>query len=70
MRTDEKLIGAAMERKAMLRYTRVTKPTITQTSAWRDGFLTAMKMAEAWLLKRQARYHKRKGGLVRRRYED
>ena len=55
--------GAAAERKAMLRYTRVTKPTISQTAAWRDGFLTAMQDAETWLLKRQARYRARKGGL-------
>ena len=70
MRKDLKLIGAAEERRAVLRKVR-------REAKWRnelpesqfdyfvEGARDAYNTMETWLLDRDKRYNKRKGGLGR-----
>jgi hypothetical protein len=62
MRKDDKLIGAAMERKAILRRVR------SQIKARQNGDSSPhydLERLEAWILDRDKRYQSRPGGLGR-----
>jgi len=58
MRKDLKLIGAAMERKAILRKIRTEK---RQTGNQYE--IDILNLLDTWILDRDKRYSKRKGGL-------
>ena len=57
-RTDLKLIGAAEERRAVLR--KVRRMMKLQAGL---AYVAALNDLETWLLDRDKRYNKRKGGL-------
>lgn len=59
MRKDEKLIGAAAERKAILRKVRRE----LKEAGERGPLVNWLTRIEAWILDRDRRYSKRKGGL-------
>jgi hypothetical protein len=62
MRKDLKLIGAAEERRAILRHIRRQIRLNSYLPAG-DNFLIGMRDMVEWLLSRDKRYSKRKGGL-------
>ena len=60
MRRDEKLIGAAMERKAILRHIRREQRGYMTRTGHEDGVLGRL---QDWILDRDKRYKARKDGL-------